>query len=90
MAMLLGVYTGGFMGNSIPAILIKIPGTPSAAATVFDGYALAQQGEAGKALGVSIIASLYAGFFSLFCLVLIAPQLAKSPCSSARRRSSRS
>jgi putative tricarboxylic transport membrane protein len=43
MAMLLGVYTGGFMGNSIPAILIKIPGTPSAAATVFDGYALAQR-----------------------------------------------
>jgi putative tricarboxylic transport membrane protein len=77
MAMLLGVYTGGFMGNSIPAILIKIPGTPSAAATVFDGYALAQKGEAGKALGVSIIASLYGGLFSLICLVLIAPQLAK-------------
>ena len=77
MAMLLGVYTGGFMGNSIPAILIKIPGTPSAAATVFDGYALAQKGAAGKALGVSIIASLYGGLFSLICLVLIAPQLAK-------------
>ena len=77
MAMLLGVYTGGFMGNSIPAILIKIPGTPSAAATVFDGYALARRGEAGRALGVSVAASLYAGLFSLLCLVLIAPQLAR-------------
>jgi len=33
------------------------PGTPAAAATVFDGYPMAQKGLAGKAIGMATVAS---------------------------------
>jgi len=75
-ALLLGLYVGGMMGGSFSAILLNIPGTPSAAATLVDGYPMALRGEAGKALGVSITAGFAGGMFSFFCLYLIAPILA--------------
>ena len=75
-ALLLGLYSGGMMGGSFSAILLNIPGTPSASATALDGHPLAQQGEAGRALGVSIIASFFGGLCSCICLYFIAPQLA--------------
>ena len=53
-AMLIGVYKGGIYGGSISAILINTPGTPAAAATVLDGYPLAKQGKAEKALKMAI------------------------------------
>jgi len=75
-ALLLGLYVGGMMGGSFSAILLNIPGTPSAAATLVDGYPMALRGEAGKALGVSITAGFAGGMFSFLCLYLIAPVLA--------------
>ena len=77
MVMLCGMFCGGIYGGSISAILISTPGTPSAAATVLDGYPLAQKGEAGKAIGVATIASTSGGIISTFCLMFIAPQLAR-------------
>ncbi|GAK57379.1 hypothetical protein U27_04346 [Candidatus Vecturithrix granuli] len=77
MVMLCGMFCGSMYGGSISAILISTPGTPSAAATVLDGYPLAQKGEAGKAIGVATIASTIGGIISTFCLMLIAPQLAR-------------
>ncbi len=76
MVMLCGVFCGAIYGGSIAAILISTPGTPSAAATVLDGYPLAQRGEAGRAIGVATIASATGGIISTFCLMFIAPQLA--------------
>ena len=67
--MLCGMFCGAMYGGSISAILISIPGTPSAAATVLDGYPLAQKGEAGKAIGVATIASATGGIISTFCLI---------------------
>ncbi|MBP8717704.1 MAG: tripartite tricarboxylate transporter permease [Candidatus Atribacteria bacterium] len=75
--MLCGMFCGSMYGGSISAILISTPGTPSAAATVFDGYPLALKGEAGKAIGVATIASAIGGLISTFCLMFIAPQLAR-------------
>jgi putative tricarboxylic transport membrane protein len=75
--MLLGIYCGGIYGGSITANLIKTPGTPASAATVLDGYPLTQQGHAGKALDMSLIASVIGGLFSALILLLVAPQLAK-------------
>ena len=49
--MLASVYIGAEYGGSIPAILIRTPGTNSAAATVIDGYEMKRQGKAGEALG---------------------------------------
>ena len=77
MVMLCGMFCGAIYGGSISAILISTPGTPSAAATVLDGYPLAQKGEAGKAIGIATIASTAGGIISTFCLMFIAPQLAR-------------
>jgi putative tricarboxylic transport membrane protein len=75
--MLLGVYAGAMYGGSISAILLKTPGTPAAAATIFDGFAMSQRGEAGRALGISAISSFGGGLISVIMLILISPQLAK-------------
>ena len=76
-ALLLGLYVGGMMGGSFSAILLNIPGTPSASATAIDGYPMAVRGEAGRALGTAIIASFVGGLFSFLCLFFIAPLLAE-------------
>lgn len=75
--MMSGVFCGAMSGGAISAILINTPGTPSASATVLDGYAMTRQGKAGKALGMSMIASFVGGIFSSICLLLIAPELAR-------------
>lgn len=77
MLLLLGVYVGAIYGGSISAILLHTPGTPAAAATVFDGNAMAQKGESGRALGISTFSSFLGGTISVLFLVLISPQLAK-------------
>ncbi len=74
--MLLGIYTGAIYGGGIASILIKTPGTPAAAATVFDGYPMAQQGLAGKAIGIATISSGIGGTFTALCLAFFAPILA--------------
>jgi len=75
-ALLLGLYVSGMTGGSFSAILLNIPGTPSASATAMDGYPLTVRGEAGRALGVSILAGFAGGMFSFLCLYFIAPVLA--------------
>jgi putative tricarboxylic transport membrane protein len=77
MLLLIGVYVGAIYGGSIAAILIRTPGTPAAAATVFDGYEFAKRGEAGRALGISTLSSLTGGVLSCLILTLLSPQLAK-------------
>jgi putative tricarboxylic transport membrane protein len=76
-ALILGIYNGGASGGLISAILINIPGTAAAMATTFDGYPMARNGEAGKALGAGIVYSFLGGMFSMVMLLFIAPQLAK-------------
>lgn len=74
-SMLASLYMGAMYGGSISAILIRTPGTPAAAATVMDGYPMAQKGQAGKALGVSLTASLIGGVISSIALLTVAPVL---------------
>ncbi len=75
--LLLAVYAGAIYGGSITAILIKTPGTPSAAATVLDGYEMAAKGQAGAALDMALNASEFGGIFSALLLIFVAPLLAK-------------
>ena len=75
--LLLGLYASGMTGGSISAILLNIPGTPSASATAIDGYALTQKGQAGPALGTAVISSFFGGIFGLICLSLASPLIAK-------------
>lgn len=74
-SMLSALYMGAMYGGSIAAILIKTPGTPAAAATVIDGYPMAQQGKAGRAMGISLVASLIGGVISSIALMTISPIL---------------
>lgn len=74
-AFLVSVYCASITGGGITAILFKIPGTPSSAPTTFDGYPMAQRGEAGKALGFSLVASAVGGMVAAFAMALISPQL---------------
>ena len=75
-ALLLGLYVSGMTGGSFSAILLNIPGTPSASATAMDGHPMAKKGDAGRALGIAIIASFFGGLASFLCLFFIAPVLA--------------
>lgn len=74
--MLIGIYIGGIYGGCISSILLRTPGTPASAATVLDGYPMAQRGEAGRALGMATIASTIGGLFAAIVLAFLAPQLA--------------
>ena len=65
-SLLLATYIGGMTGGSISAILIGIPGTPSAAATVSDGYSLSKKGDASIALGAAVIVSDRRSYQSIF------------------------
>jgi putative tricarboxylic transport membrane protein len=76
-AFLSALYCAGTFGGSITAILINAPGAPPAAATAFDGYPMAQNGEAGRALGIATIASVVGGVISVIVLVIGAPLLAR-------------
>jgi len=75
--MLLGIFCGGIYGGSISGILIRTPGTPSAAATLLDGYPLSQKGMAGKAIGISTIASFVGGTTGAVVMTFLSPQIAK-------------
>ncbi|MFP4301160.1 MAG: tripartite tricarboxylate transporter permease [Spirochaetaceae bacterium] len=75
LAMLIGVYCGGVFGGSISAVLLNIPGAPSAICTGFDGYPLARQGKAAMALGLARIGSFIGGLIGVFFLATLAPPI---------------
>ena len=76
-AVLATIYVSATFAGSITAILINTPGTSAAAATTFDGYPLAQRGEAGRALGIAVVSSTIGGVFSVIVLCIAAPMLAR-------------
>ncbi len=74
--LLAGVYYGAIFGGSTSSILINAPGVASTVATSFDGYPLARQGKAGKALTVAAISSFAGGSIGAVLLMIFAPALA--------------
>ena len=76
-AMLLSTYIGGATGGTVSAILIGVPGTPSASATVMDGHALARQGKASLAIGTATIVSTIGGLLSLVIMLVSVEGLAR-------------
>ena len=73
--LLAGVYYGAIFGGSTSSILINAPGVSATVATSFDGFPLASQGKAGKALTVAAIASFAGGTFGAILLMIFAPAL---------------
>lgn len=72
-ALMIGIYMGGVYGGSRTAILLNIPGAPSAIATAMDGYPMAQKGEAGVAIGVTTVMSFFGGLIGIVVLAAAAP-----------------
>jgi putative tricarboxylic transport membrane protein len=85
LALMIGVFCGGVYGGSRSAILLNIPGAPASIATSFDGFPLAEKGEAGKAIGVSTIVSVIGGLIGVAVLALAAPKVAEFALSFAPR-----
>nr|WP_312577858.1 tripartite tricarboxylate transporter permease [Sedimentibacter sp.] len=77
-AFLVAVYCASITGGGITAILFKIPGTPSSAATTFDGHPMAQNGQPMRALSISLICSAFGGVAAAILMFLISPQLSKA------------
>ncbi|MBC8158920.1 MAG: tripartite tricarboxylate transporter permease, partial [Alphaproteobacteria bacterium] len=75
--MLMGVFVGGIYGGSISGILIRTPGTPSAAATLLDGFPLAQKGLGGRAIGMATVASFVGGTVGALVMTFMSPTLAE-------------
>ena len=72
---LICAYVGTIYGGSRTAILLNIPGTAANAAACLDGYALAQQGQAGRAMGIATTGSVVGSLFGVICLALLTPTL---------------
>lgn len=72
-----GVYYGAIFGGSTSSILLNAPGVAGTVATAFDGYPMARQGLAGKALAIAAYASFIGGTISVVFLMLVAPVLGK-------------
>src|SRR5918996_2714486 len=74
---LICMYVGAIYGGSRSAILLNIPGTPANAATTLDGFPLARQGLAGRAMGIATSGSVLGTLIGIFFLATIAPVLAE-------------
>lgn len=75
LGLIIGLYKGSVYGGSISAIVFSIPGTPAAAATIYDGYKLNQQGKGLKALLMALYASITSDLLSTLAVILVAPAL---------------
>lgn len=73
--LLAGVYYGAIFGGSTSSILLNAPGVAGTVASSFDGYPMAQQGKAGKALTIAAIASFCGGTIGAVLLMIFAPAL---------------
>ena len=75
--MLSGIYYGAQYGGSTTAILVNLPGESSSLVTAIDGYKMARNGQAGKALATAALGSFFAGTVATVLLALFAPPLAE-------------
>ena len=75
--MLAGIFYGAQYGGSTTAILVNLPGETSSVVTALDGYQMARQGKAGRALATAALASFFAGTVCTLLIALFAPPLAE-------------
>ena len=75
--MLSCIYWGALFGGAITSILFNIPGEPWSVATTFDGYPMAQQGEAGAALTTAFTSSFIGALVAVIMITFLAPLVAK-------------
>src|SRR5690606_30077208 len=71
-----GIYYGAMYGGAVTSILLGIPGESASVMTVIDGHAMAKQGRAGEALGVSVFSSFIGGMLGLVFMSFLAVTIA--------------
>ncbi len=67
-AMLIGMVAVIPTGDTFTSVLMGIPGSSASQATVLDGYPLAKQGQAARALSAAFSASMLGGVFGAVLL----------------------
>ncbi|WP_026561971.1 tripartite tricarboxylate transporter permease [Bacillus sp. J37] len=70
------IYYGAMYGGSRSSILLNTPGDGSAIAATFDGYPMAQKGQAGEAMAISAVASFIGGIMAVIGFIFLAEPLA--------------
>jgi len=75
--MLSCIYWGALFGGAITSVLFNIPGEPWSVATTFDGYPMAQKGQAGEALTAAFTSSFVGALFAVIVITLVAPLVAR-------------
>ncbi|UCG65935.1 MAG: tripartite tricarboxylate transporter permease [Deltaproteobacteria bacterium] len=70
---LIGLYSVVMTTGSIPAILMRVPGSPTNIVTTIDGYPMAQKGEGARALGAALTSSALGGILSVPMAMLMIP-----------------
>lgn len=78
LACLAGVYYGAMFGGAVTSILLGIPGDAPSVMTVLDGHPMAKNGEAGRALGMSVFASFFGGIVGLLGLAVLSIPIANA------------
>ncbi|MCI8659678.1 MAG: tripartite tricarboxylate transporter permease [Lachnospiraceae bacterium] len=73
MAFLSAIYCASITGGGITAILFRVPGTPASAPTTLDGYPMARNGQAGRALGFSLVSSALGGIIGAVFMAILCP-----------------
>jgi putative tricarboxylic transport membrane protein len=74
--MLSCIYWGALFGGAITSILFNIPGEPWSVATTFDGYPLAQKGQAGTALAAAFTSSFVGALVAVILITFLSPVVA--------------
>jgi len=75
LGMMAGMYNGGSYGGAIPAILMRVPGTPASVATLLDGHEMTKQGKASYALQVALVSGVIGSVLSAVALIVMSPPL---------------
>lgn len=78
LSMLLAIYVGAISGGAVSAILANTPGTPASVATTLDGYPMAKKGQAGRALGLSLMVSIIGTLIGIAALVTLSPAISRA------------
>ncbi|MDH3445585.1 MAG: tripartite tricarboxylate transporter permease, partial [Deltaproteobacteria bacterium] len=75
MALLMGMFAITATSDTIPSVLLGIPGTAGSQATIMDGFPMAKKGEAARAFGAAYTVSAFGGIVGAVVLVASIPIL---------------
>jgi putative tricarboxylic transport membrane protein len=68
LALMVGLLATNPTSDTFSSVLLGIPGGASSQATVLDGFPLARQGQAARALSAAFLCSIYGGMLSALAL----------------------